>query len=121
VVTGISVNTLTGVESVTFTPANAHPANFTITSAQVQTLQQFYGQVITQVGLDTQTAITGTTTQTSLASNIDQVRQGISGINIDEETQNLVKYQNAYQAAAKTIATLNSLLGTIINGLGVGQ
>ncbi len=78
------------------------------------------GRSITQVGLDTQTAITGTTTQTTLASNIDQVRQSISGINVDEETQNLIKYQNAYQAAAKTINVLNSLLNTVITGLGVG-
>lgn len=120
-VTSISVNPVTGIESVTFTPANAHAANFTVAAAPVQTLQQFFGQLTTQVGLDTQTAITGTTTQTNLTQNINNVRQSIAGINIDEETQNLVKYQNAYQAAAKTIATLNSLLGTIINGLGVGQ
>ena len=121
IVTSISENPVTGIESVTFTAQNAHAANYTVTSAQVQTLQQFYGQTITQVGIDTQTAITGTTTQTNLAKNIDNVRQGIAGINIDEETQNLVKYQNAYQAAAKTIATLNTLLDTIINGLGVGK
>lgn len=121
-VSSISMNPATGVESVTFTPANNHPAaNFSVTSAQVQTLTQFFGGLVTQVGIDTQTAITGTTTQTNLTQNIDNVRQSIAGINIDEETQNLVKYQNAYQAAAKTISTLNSLLGTIINGLGVGQ
>ena len=90
-------------------------------SAQAQTLQQAYGSIITQVGIDTQTAITGTSTQTSLASTIDAQRQSISGINLDEETQNLIKYQNAYQAAAKTISTMNQLLNTIINGLGVGQ
>ncbi len=120
VVSSISVNPMTGIESVTFTPQNAHAANFTIASAQTQTLQQFYGQTITQVGLDTQTAKTGTSTQTTLASNIDQVRQSISGINTDEETQNLIKYQNAYQAAAKTISVLNQLLNTVITGLGVG-
>lgn len=117
-VTGISVNPSTGVESVTFTPANNHAANFTVTSAQVQTLQQFYGQIVTQVGIDTQTAITGNTTQTSLANNINQVRQSISGINIDEETQNLIKYQSAYQAAAKTISVLNQMLNTVITTLG---
>ncbi len=87
----------------------------------MQTLQQFYGQLITQVGLDTKTAITGTTAQTNLTQSIDSQRQAISGINLDEETQNLIKFQNAYSAAAKTIATLNSMLGTIINGLGVGS
>jgi flagellar hook-associated protein 1 FlgK len=119
-VTSVSYNAA-GVESVTFTAKNAHAANFTIASAQVQTLQQYYNQFVTQVGIDTQTATTGNTTQTNLATNIDSQRQSIDGINIDEETQNLIKYQNAYSAAAKTISTLNTLLGTIINGLGVGQ
>ena len=120
-VTGVSINPVSGIESVTFTPANAHPANFTIASAQQQTLTQFYGQVITQVGLDTQTAITGSTSQTNLTKNIDQVRQSISGINIDEETQNLIKYQNAYQAAAKTISVMDQMIQTVINSLGVGH
>ncbi len=120
-VSAVSFNPATGLESVTFTPAGNHAANFTVQSAQTQTLQQSYGSIITQVGIDTQTAITGTTTQTNLASTIDAQRQAISGINIDEETQNLIKYQNAYQAAAKTISTMNQLLNTIITGLGVGQ
>ena len=117
-----AVSFANGIESVTFTPANNHPtANFSITSAQTQTLGQFYGAFVTQVGLDTQTAKTGTTTQTSLASNIDSVRQGIAGINIDEETQNLIKYQSAYTAAAHTINVLNQTLQTVITSLGVGQ
>jgi flagellar hook-associated protein 1 len=109
-----------GVESVTFTTKYNQPANFTITSAQSQTLQAQYGQLSTQVGLDTQTATTGNTTQTNLASTIDSERQSIAGINIDEQTQDLIKYQTAYQAAAKTISTLSQLLDTIVTGLGVG-
>jgi flagellar hook-associated protein 1 FlgK len=120
-VSAISINPTTGIESVTFTPQNAHAAGYTITSAQSQTLQQQYGQLVTQVGLDTQTASTGTTTQTNLASSIDQERQSIAGINLDEQTQNLIKYQTAYQAAAKTISTLSQLLDTIVTGLGVGS
>jgi flagellar hook-associated protein 1 len=109
-----------GQESVTFTVGQAHAANFTITSAQNQTLVQQYGQLSTQVGLDTQTATTGNTTQTNLASTIDQERQSIAGINLDQQTQDLIKYQTAYQAAAKTISTLSQLLDTIVTGLGVG-
>ncbi len=120
-VSAISINPTNGQESVTFTAQNAHPANFTITSAQAQTFQQYYGQLVTQVGLDTQTASTGTTTQTNLATSIDQERQSIAGISLDEQTQDLIKYQTAYQAAAKTISTLSQLLDTVVNGLGVGS
>ena len=70
--------------------------------------------LVTQIGTDTANATTGSTSQTALASNIDSVRQGIDGINIDEETQNLVKYQNAYQAAARTLNVIETLLQTAI-------
>jgi flagellar hook-associated protein 1 FlgK len=120
-VTVTAVSYAGGVESVTFTPANNHAAGFAITSAPTQTLGQYYGDFITQVGLDAQTATTGNSTQTTLSSNIDQVRQSISGINIDEETQNLIKYQSAYTAAAHTINVLNQILQTTITSLGVGQ
>lgn len=109
-----------GTESVTFTVGQTHLPNFSITSTQNQTLVQQYGNLSTQVGLDTQTATTGNTTQTNLASSIDSERQSIAGINIDEQTQDLIKYQTAYQAAAKTISTLSQLLDTIVTGLGVG-
>jgi flagellar hook-associated protein FlgK len=118
----VSAITFTGgVESFTATFKNAHALNFSITSAQTQTLSQYYGQLVTQIGVDTQTAITGSQSQTQLASNIDKVRQSVDGINIDEETQNLIKFQNAYQATARSMNILDSLLSTVINTLGTGH
>jgi flagellar hook-associated protein 1 FlgK len=111
-VTVTAVNRATG--SITFTAANAHAANFSIASAPTQTLGSYYGALIAQVGNDVQGATTGNTSQTALASNIDSVRQGIDGINLDEETQNLIKYQNSYQAAAHTMSVLDTLLQTAI-------
>jgi len=111
-------NPATGIETITANFANAHAAGTNIASAQVQTIGQYYGKVVTQVGLDAQTSITGTQTQTALTKNIDKVRQSIDGINIDEETQNLVKFQNAYQAAARTFNILDSMLNTVITTLG---
>lgn len=120
-VTGASYDPATGIETVSFTPANAHAAGYSVSSAPTQTLGQFYGSFVTQVGFDTQTATTGNSTQTALASSIDAQRQSISGINLDEQTQDLIQYQNAYAAAARTINVLDSLVNTVINSLGVGQ
>jgi flagellar hook-associated protein 1 len=120
-VTVSGVSFANGVESVTFTPQYSHAANFSVASAPTQTLGEFYGSFVTQVGLDAQTAATGTTTQTDLANNINTTRQGISGINVDDETQNLIEYQSAYSAAAQTINALNQILTTTINSLGVGS
>jgi flagellar hook-associated protein 1 FlgK len=116
-VTVTAVNRNTG--TISFVAQNAHLANFTIASAQTRTLQQSYANLVAQVGQDTATANTGNTSQTSLATNINQVRQSTDGINIDEETQNLVKFQNAYGAAAHVIATLSTMLSDAIN-LGTG-
>ncbi|HEX3464005.1 MAG TPA: flagellar hook-associated protein FlgK [Candidatus Elarobacter sp.] len=107
-----AVNRTTG--TITFTAANAHAANFAIATTATTTLGAYYGGLVGQLGLDVQTATTGNTAQTTLAANIDQVRQGIDGINLDEETQNLVKYQNSYQAAARTMNVLETLLTTAI-------
>jgi flagellar hook-associated protein 1 FlgK len=100
--------------SITFTATLAHAANYSIASTPSQTLGAYYGGLVTQIGTDTSNATTGASSQKTLASNIDSVRQGIDGINIDEETQNLVQYQNAYQAAAKTLNVIESLLQTAI-------
>jgi flagellar hook-associated protein 1 FlgK len=110
VVTAVNRNTGT----ITFSASQTHAANFSITTGQSQTLGAYYGALVGQLGLDTQTALTGTSSQQKLAANIDKVRQGIDGINIDEETQNLVKYQNAYSAAAKTLNVAEQLLQTAI-------
>ena len=120
-VSGVSLNPATGVETVTFTPANSHLAPFSVTSAQQQTLSQTYGNLITQIGLDGQTANQGVAAQTNLATNIDKQRQSISGINIDEESQNLITFQNAYQAAARTMGIMDQMLQTIINNIGAGR
>ena len=112
-----AINRITG--TITVTLANAHTIPnagkpLTVQTTPQQTLGSYYGALVGLLGLDTQTAKTGTTSQTALASNIDQVRQSIDGINIDEETQNLVKYQNAYSAAAKTLNVVESLITTAI-------
>lgn len=111
VVTG--VNRFTG--TITFTAVNAHGANFSVATAQTQTLQNYYSASVAAMGVDVATATSGNNSQAALTSNIDKVRQGIDGINIDEETQNLIKFQNAYAAAAHTISVLNSLLGLAVN------
>ncbi len=105
--------------SISFIAKNPHPAGFTITSAQVAPLQQSYANLVAQMGHDSATANTGLATQTSLSSSINAVRQSTDGINVDEETQNLVKFQNAYGAAAHVITVLSAMLEDAIN-LGSG-
>lgn len=117
-----AVDRTTGTITVTMTKAHLLEQTvgattygpLSVTTAQSQTLGAYYGGLVGAVGLDTQTAQTGSTSQSTLASNVDKVRQGIDGINLDEETQNLVKYQNSYTAAAKTLNVIEQLLQTAL-------
>jgi flagellar hook-associated protein 1 FlgK len=100
--------------TISFVATKAHAAGYTISTAATQTLGAYYSTLVTQLGNDTATATTGTTTQTSLATSINAQRQSVDGINVDEETQNLLQYQNAYEAAAKTMSVVETLLQTAI-------
>jgi flagellar hook-associated protein 1 FlgK len=100
--------------TISFVATLAHGAGYSISSTPSQTLGGYYGALITQLGSDAQTATTGTSTQTNLATSINAQRQSVDGINVDEETQNLIQYQNAYEAAAKTMSVLDTLLQTAI-------
>jgi flagellar hook-associated protein 1 FlgK len=67
----------------------------------------------------------GERTQTSLETEnlimkqLRDMRDSISGVNIDEELSNMIKYQHGYAAAARFITTVNAMLDTLINRMGV--
>jgi flagellar hook-associated protein 1 FlgK len=45
-------------------------------------------------------------------------RDAVSGVSLDEEMANLLKYQRAFQANSRVFNTIDSLLDTVVNGLG---
>jgi flagellar hook-associated protein 1 FlgK len=46
---------------------------------------------------------------------LENYRETLSGVSIDEEMINLVKFQNAYQAAAKLITTADDMMQSVLN------
>ena len=51
---------------------------------------------------------------TALADDLDTRASAISGVNLDEEMTNLIRYQHSYTAAAKLITTADQMLETIL-------
>lgn len=79
-----------------------------------------YRQAIVQLGVDTQTATSRNQIQQSATSSLDNARMQNSGVSIDEEMTNLVQFQHGYDAAARLMTTIDSMLDTLINHTGLG-
>jgi len=56
----------------------------------------------------------------SILNSINNSRISVSGVSLDEETTNLIRYQQTYNAASKLISVLDELLDTTINKMGIG-
>ncbi|MDL2266981.1 flagellar hook-associated protein FlgK [Desulfovibrio sp. OttesenSCG-928-G15] len=79
-----------------------------------QTLSDYYATLVTKVGSDTLDAKTRSASQSTLAQTLLDKREEVSGVSLDEEMSNLIKFQASYKAAAKLITTADEMLQTII-------
>lgn len=75
---------------------------------------QVYGNLVADVGSQTHSASVSRSAQKTLLNQATGAKENISGVNLDEEAANLIKFQNAYQAAAKAVSVANSLFDTLI-------
>lgn len=81
------------------------------------TYQDAYGQIVADVGAKAQQAnIARDARETLLKQSVD-ARDSVSGVNLDEEAANLMKMQQAYQAAARLISTADSLFQTLLDAV----
>ncbi len=76
---------------------------------------QAYSQLVSRVGSKTHQLEINSSAQGKLLTQAMERRESISGVNLDEEAANMLRYQNLYQANAQVIATANKLLETLLN------
>ena len=81
------------------------------------TINTFYNNMIQELGQASAAVIRDESNQSKLLSNIDSSRSSVSGVSLDEEMISLVQLQHAYNANAKVMSTIDSLLDVIVNGL----
>lgn len=81
--------------------------------------EDFMKSLVTTLGIDSQQAIRLSDNQQVIVKQIENRKQSDSGVSIDEEMSNLVKFQHAYNAAAKMITTMQEVYDTLINRMGV--
>lgn len=78
----------------------------------------FIKSLVSNLGVDTQSAQNMTKNQETLIAQIDNQRQATSGVSLDEEMSNMVKFQHAYNAASRMITTIDEMIDVIINRMG---
>ncbi|MGE5579865.1 MAG: flagellar hook-associated protein FlgK [Bacillota bacterium] len=77
--------------------------------------------VIGKLGTKGQKITDGLETQELLVKEIQNRKDSISGVSIDEEMANLIREQHAFNAASRLISTADELLDTVINRMGAGR
>ena len=84
-----------------------------------RTFDDYFADTITNVGLKGEQAQNQLATQNKIMGDLRDLRDSISGVNIDEELADIIKFQHGYNVAAKFISVQDELLDTLINRLGV--
>ena len=81
--------------------------------------EQAYQRFVTVLGSDVASVRRAAATQQNLTSQVDGAREQLSGVNLDEEMVTMMQSQRAYEAAARVMTTLDSVLDTLINRTGL--
>jgi len=77
-----------------------------------------YDAAVTRVGRDVQSSTISRDTYQALAQQADTRRASVSGVSTDEELVNLIRFQNAYAAAARVVSAADEMLQTVIGMAG---
>lgn len=84
-----------------------------------RTFDDYFADTVTNVGLKGEQAENQFTSYTKIMNDLRDLRDSISGVNIDEELADIIKFQHGYNVAAKFVSVQDELLNTLINRLGV--
>jgi flagellar hook-associated protein 1 FlgK len=86
---------------------------------QIYSFEDYFADTVADVALKGEESELALATQNAIMKDLRDMRQSISGVNIDEEIAEMIKFQHGYAAAARFITQVDQMLDTIINRMGV--
>ena len=95
----------------------ANLQNIGILDGGVASFQEDYGRLVGFVGSTTLSAGIERDAQEALLAQAADRKSGLSGVNLDEEAADLIRFQQAYEASARVISTVQTLFDTLINSM----
>ncbi len=93
--------------------------NNSVMIGDAKTFDDYFAQSVTNVGLKGEQAEINMFSQNAIMTDLRNLRDSISGVNIDEELADIMKFQHGYNAAARFVTVIDEILDTVINRLGV--
>lgn len=88
--------------------------NASAMSGGTSTFDDYYNSLVSAVGIDVEDATSNYEYHDVMSIHLENYRESVSGVNLDEEMVNLIKSQHAYDAAAKLITAVDEMLETLI-------
>ncbi|PKM44505.1 MAG: flagellar hook-associated protein FlgK [Firmicutes bacterium HGW-Firmicutes-8] len=82
------------------------------------TIDDYYRGMIAQLGVQAQESTRMVDNQNLLVGQLENRRQDVSGVSLDEEMTSMIKFQHAYNAAARVVTAMDEMLDVIVNRLG---
>ena len=83
------------------------------------TSDDFWRSICADLGVISQEATRMAENQDRLLGQLDNKRQSLSGVSLDEELTNLIRFQHAYNAASRFITTIDEQIDVIVNRMGL--
>lgn len=83
------------------------------------TLFSRYNSMVTDIGITKQKEDNMLETQSALMQLLNQRRESVSGVDINEEVVDMIKYSSAFQANSRVLQTISEMIDTLINRTGV--
>lgn len=83
-------------------------------SGGAKTYTQFYSSLTASVGVKSASVKANAKAKSNLVQKLEQQRENISGVNLDEEAADLLKYQKAFEGAARVMSVANEMLDTLL-------
>ncbi len=79
------------------------------------TIEDYYHSLVGAIGLTSSSVSRGMVFQEEMVAQLQDMRDAISAVSLDEEMTNLIKYQHAYASAAKLISAADEMLQTLLD------
>ncbi len=83
-----------------------------------QSMDIFFGTLVSDMGVEGQSASAMHENTDSLVNQIELDRKQVSSVSVNDEMSQMLLYQNAYTASARVISTVNSMIQTLVNMVG---